>query len=276
MKAKIPFYNQRLQELKNGADFGYCRICDTERKLSVDHVPPQSCGNRHKLIVTVDHHTFISQNGLNCKTICEKCNNELLGSGFDKTFKILYDRLNSFKKSILRLPQDKLVLDINSADLLRCILGHFLAIGVSGKESIRKILEQPVGDEGYIFNSYRKFVLGETNVIPNTRIYYWYYPFYEVKIRPYFAMASDIRTIGGTVMFGTLIKIFPVAIFVANTKDSHAFPRTEEIDSDRGLWLDQLVFETENIVPKDWPERPDPNGYGLVLEDSGSTLEVKR
>ncbi|ULQ61036.1 hypothetical protein K7I13_07230 [Brucepastera parasyntrophica] len=88
------------------------RICGEYKKLTSDHIPPKSCGNGKKVNVMINEEKFISQNGFNCKTICEKCNNELLGSNYDKEFKGLYDRIDSFKNSRIILA-DNILIDVD-------------------------------------------------------------------------------------------------------------------------------------------------------------------
>jgi len=170
--------NQEIaKNLKRGASEGYCRICGKFEKLSSDHIPPKSCGNNGKVSITINDIKFISQNGFNCKTICEHCNNELLGSKYDKEFKKLYDRIDSFRKSRLITSNNLLEIDINVKDFLRSILGHLLAVSVVGKESIENTLKQEIDREFFVMEEYRKFILKEKDELNDIDIYYWYYPY---------------------------------------------------------------------------------------------------
>ena len=271
---KIPHYNEKIQELKNGSDIGYCRICNKYRPLSRDHIPPESCGNSHKVTITVGKNMFISQNGLNCRTICSECNNTLLGTNLDKEFKLLYDRLLSYKKSNISLPNKTLEINIDAVKVMRSIVGHFLSINVYGNETIKDILSKPINDNGYAYYDYRQFVLGLSSRIENCKIYYWYYPFYDIKIIPYFVYAKDIRSEAEGVIYGTLIKVFPIAIFLIDTRNSTILPNTSCIDFDSLSSLNKLVFNTEKIMPREWPDHP--QSYELLGFTMGASIDIKR
>jgi len=161
-------------ELKNGTTEGYCRICGNFGRFTLDHIPPKSCGNKNKVLVKINEYEFISQNGFCCKTICNKCNNELLGATLDKVFVQLYNRIKSFNASNLYVPNDLLRISIDAKKLLRCLLGHMLATNVLGRKPINKILQEKVESNFFLNNEYRKFVLGEIDKIDSVDIYYWY------------------------------------------------------------------------------------------------------
>jgi len=49
-------------ELKEGAVEGYCRVCGEYGKLTLDHIPPKSCGNNHKVTIRINDKPIISVN----------------------------------------------------------------------------------------------------------------------------------------------------------------------------------------------------------------------
>lgn len=63
-------------------------------RLTWDHVPPKFCFNSERakynslLEINKDYsYTYITQNGIKYRFICSKCNNDLLGSDYDKEYK---------------------------------------------------------------------------------------------------------------------------------------------------------------------------------------------
>ena len=117
--------------------YGYCRICTEDKKLTVDHIPPQSCYNKDHYFTTTVHPSYRgkkdnstrSRKALKFKTICTECNN-LLGK-FDKDLSILCKYLHQFFKSrnyiFLREQYTLEDEDINYHNVIKSLLGHILA-----------------------------------------------------------------------------------------------------------------------------------------------------
>ena len=71
----------------------YCNICGNMDSLTWDHVPPQvgievtpleqKTILQHLVSDGSNKKYHISQNGLKFRTLCKKCNNELLGKKYD-------------------------------------------------------------------------------------------------------------------------------------------------------------------------------------------------
>jgi len=119
-----------------------CNICGKVEKLTWDHVPPKSCFNNKK----VEYNTFydevnntkamltgdelnrytISQNGVMYRSLCDKCNNDLLGAKYDKELECLTKFTHSLLTSKLTLPSN-ISLSLNINKLSRSIVGHILA-----------------------------------------------------------------------------------------------------------------------------------------------------
>lgn len=139
-------FNFNVKALKDGAPEGYCRICGKYASLTDDHVPPKSCDNKGRTKFSISEaKTFIMQNGFHCRTICQNCNNELLGCDLDKEYKRVYEQINLFKKSGLYLPGNILEIDVDVKKFFRCILAHFFSVVVYDKElSIKEVLEKPI------------------------------------------------------------------------------------------------------------------------------------
>lgn len=260
-------FNEKIEELKKGLNEGYCRICGQWSKLTVDHVPPKSCGNINRIEINYGKGKFISQNGLNCKTICGECNNKLLGGNYDKELVKLYNDVMALSNR--PVPKSR-TFNIDVKSLVRCLLGHFIAINIyDEKKSVQSLLSEKLNDEKYIFGTYRKFVMGETDSLDDIICYYWYYPCNEIKMVPYFGKANVIDFDKPRAILGTLIKFFPIALYLVNKKSSTAIlERVHVINFNK----DKILLNFENILHKDFPEVP--SSGEVILINSGSSFDV--
>lgn len=258
-----------VKDLKNGIEDGYCRICGNFAKLTSDHMPPKACGNNKRVKVTIFEKELIFQNGFNCRTICEDCNNRILGSTCDKEYKKLYDRLASYKQSRIYL-SDKLIIDINIKEIIRSYLGHFVSVNLRTDLKIGDVLLSKVNDSESIFGHYRKFVLGESDITEYFDIYYWYYPFSNIVIVPYAGCIFDILKPTTSKISGTVIKMFPLALFVTKKDKGECTLKMQKIDfAQRSLTLD-----TNHIVNKYFPEHPLERG--AIITNVSSNMNIER
>jgi hypothetical protein len=261
-------FNDKIKELKKGAENGYCRICGNYRKLTVDHIPPKACGNNNRIQIICGNKKIISQNGLNCRTICEDCNNRLLGSNYDKILIKLYNEITSIISSGIVFGRVKINIDVKS--LIRCLLGHMLSICVYDKEkTVQELLECKLDDKNTIYNTFRGFVLGEAELLNNFCCYYWYYPYNDIIINPYFLKADVITPPKIKELFGTLIKFFPIALYIIDMERSTAEMKWHTIDFNRNY----LILDFKNKIRKDFPETPSTNE--IILLSSGASFDVE-
>ncbi|MBO4437855.1 MAG: hypothetical protein J5798_00775 [Spirochaetaceae bacterium] len=246
-------YNFNVKSLKRGANRGYCRICGKIADLTDDHIPPKSCGNKGRTSFTFGNKTIIMQNGFHCRTICTNCNNVLLGSDLDKEFKKFYDQAKEYKRmhsSIIFAPINKI--DVDAKKILRCILAHFLATNACHSEkTVEETLQTPL-DQNIVYERYRQFVLSKTQSIENTDVYYWYYPFSNIVINPYFGCMTNAFTPMKKNLIGTLIKFFPIALFILNRDRSDGIPRGNLFDCNSKA----IALNFEHFLPKEYLERP--------------------
>lgn len=245
-------YNFNVASLKNGAEKGYCRICGKFAELTVDHIPPKSCGNKGRTSFTVGNKSVIMQNGFHCRTICAECNNTLLGANLDKDFKKFYDEVKFAKSSPALTKQGLLEIKVDPQKVLRCILAHFLAANVCHRKlSVKGVLNSPL-DTDIIYERYRQFVLGNTTVLENTNVYYWYYPYSNIVINPYFGCMTDAFTPQKHNLVGTLIKFFPIGLFILNKDSSDGIPHGSLFN----YQSESLVLNMTNIEHKKYLEVP--------------------
>lgn len=111
-----------------------CNICGKTSDLTWDHVPPKFCFNSDRAkynslleINKEDSYTHIAQNGIKYRSICSKCNNDLLGSDYDKEYKKLVDILYELYITPGEIAQYVEIQGINVNKISRAIVGHFLA-----------------------------------------------------------------------------------------------------------------------------------------------------
>lgn len=255
----------RIRDLKKGSEKGYCRICNQYSSLSLDHIPPRSCGNGDRVSVNIDNKKEIFQNGFSCKTICEKCNNELLGAKYDKEFKVLYDRAIQHNKSKLSLPENVLPINIDCRSLFRGIFGHFLAItALNGTESIGEILDKPVSDMVKHFSSLRDFVLCKRNNLDDLDIYYWYYPKDDIFVSTFISVCPNIFNSEKIIFRGEVIKYYPLALFVVGKQEEKLPLPTVNFD--------EHLLNLNMGVHHGFPEHP--LMFGVVINGNNSNVAV--
>ncbi|MCY7337238.1 MAG: hypothetical protein LH613_13665 [Chamaesiphon sp.] len=187
-----------------------CNICEKEKKLSVDHVPPQCCPptkNRfisnllYQMIGDKSFRPRSIQNGVTFKTICADCNN-FLGRKYDKQLGELSRKIESFVESNLVLP-DSFEVECQPNAVLRSILGHLLAAKTETDEVIiDKLIRPSVIDPSIPIHE-------------DIHVFYWVYPYEETSIMRDFWMPSVRGSFQGGGLFN-LIKFYPMAFLVTH------------------------------------------------------------
>lgn len=111
-----------------------CNICGRISDLTWDHVPPKFCFNdertQYNSIFEINNkkkYTRIAQNGIKYRSICAECNNNLLGSNYDKEYKKLVDLLYKLYIAPGTIPQYLEIQNLKVNKIARAIVGHFLA-----------------------------------------------------------------------------------------------------------------------------------------------------
>ncbi len=261
IKNLMEYKKQRIEQLLVPHKEGYCRICSKLRDLSADHVPPKCVGNNVSVNIRIANSVKKLQGGAKFRTICTECNN-MLGRNYDVEFKKLYDEMQYLKKKKY-IDFKYAGVTVNPIKLLRSICGHLLAI-YFGDDIEAQIVKEP--DEIDMLEKFRKFVLGEIEVLDHFTFYYWYYPYDEVEITQYWGMLVDVLHDPSLKVFGTTFKTFPIGIWIVSKENSTVFPRFREIPQ-----INQevkLKFNVTNILPKEKPEMPDKKGVTMLSLDS--------
>jgi len=121
------------KKIKRG-QIDICNICGVKTKLTWDHVPPKCCNNRYSIKVNswVNglplENSFEKQyqNGIRFRTLCEKCNNDLLGAKYDNELAEFTNQVTSIVTSSVISPA-VINVPVKVNRLARAICGHLLA-----------------------------------------------------------------------------------------------------------------------------------------------------
>lgn len=102
-----------------------CNICGKESHLTWDHVPPKSCYNNGPIKynpffkgIPNEKYEGEFQSGIRFRSLCENCNNNLLGAKYDP-------ELNKFTLKISELIQSPVILPEKM--YLKCIYKSYMS-----------------------------------------------------------------------------------------------------------------------------------------------------
>jgi hypothetical protein len=169
---------ERLKHVR--IDEGYCNICGNFGRLTRDHVPPKSACKPEKMLQkSVVEYFSLSEVrpldakiGTTFKTICIKCNNDLLGSLDNEIGKVTKEftlLLNHYFKGT-PFPLNMISFKADVVAFTRAMVGHLLAA-----TSVTDCINPPVDSPFY--TPLKQFVLGKNEDIHATHdFYYWFYP----------------------------------------------------------------------------------------------------
>ena len=257
-----------------GRKFGQCNICGEISKLTEDHTPPKGCIK----IKTVELHHIIenlgavppksrglhSQNGVKYRTLCSRCNNQLLGKEYDPSFINFVNTVGNFLKTELHLPSVMYV-TAKPQRIMRSLLGHLCAQGVDRY------------DKGAITEPIKQYFLNPSIPLPaNIKIYYWPFPYkYHVMARD--CALVDLRIHEPISIW--FLKFFPIAFLVTfDEKGKYSFRLTE-----LSKWGEESIdFETElpvflgKILPQFWPGAPTPTTLLLYGQEAIVSFDWKK
>ena len=203
---------------------GYCLICGEFGRLSIDHVPPQGAvtitkvEQRHVSEMSGARASAIkgvrSPNGSKFKTICHRCNSEILGANdteVAKVCKALTIRIKNYYSDVNN-PFNFISVDINVLKYARAMIGHILSA-----TSVVECRTPPVDTE--YFTPLKQFVLGDDHALDNTHdIYYWFYPSYRHLSAKYVHFFNQ-----GHSTDLSLLSFFPIA-FLVTPKGQGIYP----------------------------------------------------
>jgi hypothetical protein len=267
---------------------GFCNICNSEKDLTWDHVPPQGSSTLRSVVMrslfddfmaTARHPVRLttvgemepptptgfrhSQNGVKFRTLCADCNNRLLGGLYDPELKkvsaAVTRLVNARYRANLELPCEVRV-PVKTHKLVRGLVGHALAAHPSADQT--KPL--PGFDKGFFRDLRDYFLVTSLPIPPSLKIMYWPYPSHTQRIVPGLSL---LKPKSDRVMLGVLMKFFPVAFYLVNSNLSTwelAVPRIQgNCCNDVKCEVD-LIIDLKNVPPLDWPEIPTADHLTLM------------
>jgi hypothetical protein len=245
-------------EFKRGKH-GRCNICGKVGKLSWDHVPPKrsvaparteilSVGGMLKAKDKIGK-AVVSQNGIKYRTLCECCNNDLLGKRCDPT-------LNAFALDIGRICRSGIIpppivrIPTKPLKLMKGIFGHLLAA------------DTVEFDNAGCNNVMRECFLDYNAPVPdNIHVFYWLYPYEIQVIKQDLVMPARRGRFNDGFGFFKILKYFPVAYMVTNLA---AYEGLAALTAHRGTrWNETLDVEIhfDKKYPWEWPDNVDPGNF---------------
>ncbi len=208
-----------MSSLFNSIKSGYCRICGRYGRFTEDHIPPEKCFNGKPIYVNRPYNYEIAK-GLKVNSICEQCNNKLLGGQYDNELKSFVSQIDDnyllsvehsilFKNALIHIDKEK---------VLRGVLGHLLSCYGSQKELKSEIKL----DEDCYSNRMRQYVLGANNQFyEEIRFLFWIHPHKSIKILPYISMTRLFNI--EFMLVGSLLSFYPVGIFIIQNAELTLF-----------------------------------------------------
>lgn len=258
--------------ITKGATKGVCNICGEYGPLTEDHTPPKGATRitqveMHHIVTALSAEQAgsrgrISQNGVKFRTLCGRCNNSLLGANYDIAFNDFSQRVASYLKASIMLPQAMRIRG-KPQKIARSLIGHLCAMGVDRYQ------------KGPHTEDIRDFFLDPAKPLPDyLDIYYWLYPYNtQVLIRD--AGLRNLNVEDHAVIW--LMKFFPLAFLVVWDKpkgyEYTQFPNfanwrnsniEDEVEMPIGL----------NVIPHQrWPEAPEQNSFLLYGDAALGVIE---
>ena len=160
-----------IQETRDTVD--RCNICGRKRSLTFDHVPPKATLLRPNIytstalspIPTPDRYMKRYQSGIKYRSICQKCNNEILGAN-DKELAKFTDSIA--EELISSKEGDTIVVTAKINRVIRAICGHFVAMKMGFERN--NLPDKQI----------RKILFRDDKKLERLSLYCWFYPYTTV------------------------------------------------------------------------------------------------
>ena len=242
--------------------YGKCNICRTYGSLSWDHIPPKQCGNAKSVfsekamsfLTNEKEKPSISQNGVKSRTLCEYCNNTVLGTWYDPALKEFFEYINSVVSSKLIMP-NKIRVRCRPSAVMRAILGHLLAAKQFDHRS-----------KNYEAAAYA--VLHPDEPIPkDINCFYYVYPHMDTQILMEFGMKVD-----GHDSTCEFMSFFPLAFLITNTDTAFGLNSFSQYHSSSIDEYRDVLFSVKDRKPYGWPWHPEYSNFILAGKEFNSSL----
>ena len=242
-----------------GPEIGICNLCGANARLTEDHIPPkgvplvgQAYLERLTDTLGVERNRRsgrIFQRGVKYRSICAKCNNELLGQAYDPTLIRFCKEVHSSLSDRVYISAD---IRVQQNRLFRSVVGHLLAHGV-GQHRMGPFPSQK-----------NDYFLDDSAIFPSDlRLYCWAYPYKAQVVARGLASIFDFRFKSEPFVF-SILKFFPVA-WLCSTADlpAHASGQVTRVDHLSTVDINDyatISLNPSNIPHPRWPEAPGKNG----------------
>lgn len=257
-----------------GPKHGICNICGEDGLLTEDHTPPKGCikvkqVELHHIIehLNVDSPTSkgrMSQNGVKYRTLCKRCNSELLGIEYDPCFISFVNELGLYLKTKIQVPP-AIRIKTKPQRVMRSLLGHIAAQGVRRYE------------KGKLTEPLRDYILDPTLVLPHSlNVYFWSYPYRS------YVMARDCALTDLTIHEPVVIwflKFFPVAFLVTLDEPEKYNFSLGCLSDHRSIGIDdevEILVNLEDIIHPYWPEAPTEKTIIMYGQEAITSFDWKK
>lgn len=249
-----------------GPKTGHCNICGLHGQLTEDHIPPKGAIRitqmemLHLIQVLSAPGSLsrgrLSQDGVKFRTLCGRCNNDLLGTRYDPELIRYVNSVATILKSSLRLPS-RVNVPAVPQKVMRAVVGHILAFGLDRRA------------DGPFEIAMAEYFLDDTRPLPgDMKLYLWVYPHQsQVIVRDAVLSSTKIKE---PVIF-KLLKFFPLAFFATWEEPpgyNFSFENLTKFGA-RGL-NDEFatIIDTQTIPEMQWPEAPSKDTFVLYGADA--------
>lgn len=261
---------------------GYCVICGQYGSLTRDHVPPQGCAQISNAVLSrlvmesqsPDRRgkTIYIQGGVKFKTLCARCNNELLGLRFDPELKYFVDTMLNGLTTVARnvLIPRIVRLEANLNLIAKSVIGHILA---SHSVDDTQVWREDIGAS----ESLRHYFLNSNREFPEQwRLYCWpYLARKQIILRHAAWMDTSLSNAGDKIVYGHLIKFMPFGFWLVHNQPKDFFIDAIDVtpigvpDSKREV----VSFDLRHVPHHSYPENP-PNPQVLLFSNEQSSVVV--
>ena len=213
----------------------------------------------------------ISQNGTKYRSICDNCNNNLLGAKYDHSLEALVRFINGLITSKIIVPSKFVMVKININKLARSIVGHILSSRNKYEEKITTDIEL------------RKYFLDQSSLPPSRwKLLLRVYPYKRIVIARDLVVMNVLETEdelpSGLI---DILSFYPIG-FVLCSKGSNCghidiFSKcTTNIDDEIELFIDLSTYKHQNSeVARHylWPVNISDDKYGTPMVLIGESVE---
>jgi len=256
-----------------GPRMGCCNICGELGPLTEDHVPPKGTVgiSKRDLLRVVE---FLNakeakarhlQDGVKFRTICSRCNNQVLGSRYDPELRSLCDKVAlplrlKLDRGLTIPRQQKIV--TRPQMVARAVIGHLLAA------QLRDDMNSPPLKAPFP-HAMREYVLDPVAPLPEELdVFCWLYPS-EVQV-----IIHGMGTIfwnSSATFTSYLLKFFPLGFLVTFQLCDEVKSHVPRLIPQRSMALEdesELTLDLESNPRIDWPENPSDDQIHLLNSET--------